>query len=70
MELVVKIVVLCLAVLFSALVSMLLWNWLMPEIFNFPVINYLQALGLMILSRLLIHSPSGSGRSSRSRIEE
>jgi hypothetical protein len=32
---------------------MLLWNWLMPEIFGLPVISYWQALGLLALTHLL-----------------
>jgi hypothetical protein len=31
----------------------LLWNWLMPEIFGLRAITYLQAVGLMLLTRLL-----------------
>ncbi len=38
-------------VLFS-LITMLLWNALMPQIFHLPVINYWQAIGLLILARL------------------
>jgi hypothetical protein len=40
---------------FSAVI-MLLWNWLMPHIFNCPDINFWQALGLFILCRLLFGS--------------
>jgi ABC-type multidrug transport system fused ATPase/permease subunit len=42
---------LAVAVGFSA-IAMLLWNWLMPEIFNLPAISYLQALGLFVLFRI------------------
>lgn len=35
------------------LVLMLLWNWLMPELFQLPAINYYQALGLLLLSKIL-----------------
>lgn len=37
-----------------AWVTMLLWNWLVPMLFNGPVITYLEAAGLMILGRLLV----------------
>lgn len=37
-----------------ALSVMLLWNWLIPELFSGPRINFWQALGLMALSKLLI----------------
>ena len=33
---------------------MWLWNWLMPTIFNLPVITFWQALGLNALSAILI----------------
>jgi hypothetical protein len=37
-----------------ALLVMLLWNWLIPTIFvGGPVITYWQALGLMILAKIL-----------------
>ena len=38
---------------------MLLWNALMPQIFAFPRINYLQAAGLLILARLLFGGIGG-----------
>jgi hypothetical protein len=34
-------------------VVMALWNWLVPSIFGWHRINYLQALGLFILSKIL-----------------
>lgn len=36
-------------------VVMLLWNWLMPDIFNLPKINYWQAIGLLLLSKIFFH---------------
>ena len=49
-----KFVVLGIAffVLFTYVV-MLLWNWLVPELFNGPVINYWQTLGIFLLSKIL-----------------
>ena len=41
--------------LFTALIVMLLWNWVVVDIFGLPTINYLQAIGLWILPKLLIH---------------
>ncbi len=43
----------------SALVAVptaILWNWLMPGIFNLPEIGYAQAFGLLVLSSLLFSS--------------
>lgn len=43
-------------------VVMLLWNFLMPVVFNLPVINFYQALGLLILSKILFgHAGRGWG---------
>ncbi len=33
---------------------MWLWNWLVPSLFSGPVISYIQALGLLLLSRILL----------------
>lgn len=35
---------------------MLLWNWLMPEIFGLPEITLWQAIGLNLLSTILFKS--------------
>jgi len=40
------------AVLF-VLPTLLLWNWLMPTIFELPYINFWQALGIILLSGIL-----------------
>ena len=37
-------------------IVMLLWNWLLPVLFGFKAITYLQALGLFLLSRILFGS--------------
>jgi hypothetical protein len=34
-------------------VVMLLWNWLVPGIFGWAAINFWQALGLLVLSKIL-----------------
>jgi hypothetical protein len=34
----------------------LLWNWLMPKIFGLTTITFWEALGLVLLSNLLIKS--------------
>ncbi len=38
---------------------MLLWNWLMPDIFSLPRIDYWQAWGLLLLSHILFKSWGG-----------
>ncbi|MBK6526662.1 MAG: hypothetical protein IPG07_14625 [Crocinitomicaceae bacterium] len=34
-------------------VVMLLWNWLMPTLFGLTIITFWQALGILILSKIL-----------------
>ncbi|MFN8415534.1 MAG: hypothetical protein U0U66_04300 [Cytophagaceae bacterium] len=38
---------------------MYLWNWLMPELFQLPVIDFCQSIGIVIMSKILF---SGWGR--------
>ena len=40
-------------------VVMSLWNWLMPAVFGWHVITYWQALGLLILSKILFGGMRG-----------
>ena len=44
-----------LAIVFS-FPTMWLWNWLMPTLFGLVKINWLQALGLNVLSGILFRS--------------
>ncbi|MEX2232565.1 MAG: hypothetical protein WD824_10420 [Cyclobacteriaceae bacterium] len=43
------------------LVTMFLWNWLIPGIFNGPEIRFLEALGLLLFCKILF-SGFGGGR--------
>lgn len=43
------------------LVTMTLWNWLVPALFSGPVITYWQALGLLALSKILFWSVGKRG---------
>ena len=36
-----------------AWIFMLLWNWLIPVLFNGPILTYWQALGLLVLTKIL-----------------
>src|SRR5579863_2825476 len=51
------------AVLVFGFIVSQLWNWLMPLLFHLPTISYVQAIGLLILSRLLFgrFGPRGGG---------
>ena len=41
-------------------VTMALWNWLVPTLFAGPVINFWQALGLLLLAKILFAGGKGS----------
>ena len=38
------------------LVVMLLWNWLLPGLFGLHAINFAQAMGILVLSKILFGS--------------
>ena len=38
----------------AGLVVMSLWNWLIPALFGGPVLHFWQALGLLVLTRILV----------------
>lgn len=42
-------------------VVMHLWNWLLPALFGWRVITFWQALGLLVLSRILFGRFGGRG---------
>ncbi len=46
---------------------MLLWNWLMPDIFGLKQLNYWQAWGLLILCSILFKGFGSSSSSSTER---
>ena len=53
---------------------MLLWNALLPELFGLPAIGFLQAVGLLVLARILLGGFRGrwghGGRHGRARLIE
>ena len=49
------------AVAVFSLVVMGLWNWLMPTLFGLPAISFWQALGLLVLSKILFGRSGGFG---------
>jgi hypothetical protein len=50
--------------IFTAII-MLLWNNLLPTLFHLPVINMWQALGLLVLSKILFGGFHGGWRNGR-----
>jgi uncharacterized membrane protein len=66
---VLKVLKVCLMVVVVAVVMSFvvkeLWNWLMPGLFGLRVITWAQALGLLVLSKVLLggfHKHGGGGR--------
>src|SRR5579871_6362799 len=53
------------AVTLLGFITMSLWNWLVPDLFHGPVISFWQAVGLFILSKILLSSFGGKGRAHR-----
>jgi len=51
---VVGVIVACVAVVVLPLVTMLLWNALVPSLFKGPSVSFAQALGLLVLSHILL----------------
>jgi hypothetical protein len=48
------IVFVTLAVVVIGTAIMLLWNWLLPDLFGWQTISFLQAIGLLVLTRILL----------------
>lgn len=44
---------------FFAWITYILWNWLIPVLFAGPAITYWQALGLLVLTKILFFGLSG-----------
>lgn len=48
-------------------VVMRLWNWLMPELFGLPLVGYWQAVGILILAKIIFGFGGGDGPGSSSK---
>jgi hypothetical protein len=48
-----------LAIVVFSFITMWLWNWLVPALFNGPVIDIWQTLGLLLLSKILFSGLGG-----------
>lgn len=46
-------------------VVMLLWNWLMPSLFGWHALTFPQAVGLLVLGRILFGGMRGGSRCPR-----
>jgi hypothetical protein len=59
------IVMVVVAVTGFSFATMHLWNWLMPAVFGLRAITWLQALGLLLLSKILFGGFGRGGRGGR-----
>lgn len=50
---IISLIVATAVVLITALPFMLLWNWIVPDMFGLDKINFWEALGLLLLSNVL-----------------
>jgi len=46
---------------------MLLWNWLMPDVFGLPSLSYWQGVGILVMAKLLFGSFEGKGHRKRAK---
>lgn len=45
-------------------IVMRLWNWLMPELFGLPIVGYWQAVGILLLAKIIFGFGGGDGPGS------
>ena len=66
------LVIVAVAVTVFSFVTMHLWNWVMPAVFGLRTITWLQALGLLVLSKILFGGfhRHGGRRGWRRHMEE
>jgi len=48
-------------------IVMRLWNWLMPELFGLPMVGYWQAVGILVLAKIIFGFGGGDGPGSSSK---
>lgn len=58
-----------LVLLFGFIITWL-WNWLMPELFDLPLITFWQGMGLFLLSKIFFGGFSGGGNKSSHKKSE
>ena len=53
------IVIVTIATSLLTFIFMTLWNWLIPPLFRGPVVTFWQALGLLLLSKIMLFGVRG-----------
>lgn len=48
-------------ILLAGALTMVLWNWLVPDLFHLPELRFFEALGLLLLTRILFGGWGGRG---------
>jgi hypothetical protein len=69
------VVIVAIAITVFSFVTMHLWNWLMPAVFGLRTITWAQALGLLVLGKILFggfhrHGGGCRGRRWKDRMAE
>ncbi len=64
------LVFIALAVTLFGYAVMALWNWLLPPLTGWHTLTFIQALGLLVLSRILFGGLRGRGGFGRHRMRE
>lgn len=70
LKILVMVIVVCVA---AGYVVMHLWNWLMPGIFGLRAISFMEAIGLLLLSKILLgglHRHAGGRPGWKRHMEE
>lgn len=48
-------------------ILMRLWNWLMPDLFGLPEIDYWKAMGILLLAKIIFGFGGGGGHSKKEK---
>jgi len=54
----------------AVFITMSLWNWLVPDLFHGPVLNFWQTAGLFLLSKILLTGVAPGGGHDKSHKKE
>ncbi len=57
-------------VLVAGIITMVLWNWLIPDLFAGPYISLTQAIGLLVLSKIFFGGMGGGGWKHRGHMRK